>query len=434
MTITPEAALAILDDHTKSGINPGLSRMHAAVELLADPQSGYPTIHVAGTNGKTSTARMCASILTGLGFRTGLYTSPHLVDVYERFEIDGEPVKPATFAERIEYLQPIMDEVERICDAPLSYFELCTVIAFELFSDSAVSAAVVETGMGGSWDATNIVDAHVAVITNVGLDHTEYLGERVVDICAEKAGIIKAGSHVITGVREPALLEVIAERIETVGAGPLWRLGEEIQIEDSEPAVGGRLLSMSTPNGGYQDVFVSLLGQHQSDNAALAIAACEAFVGSQLQGESVVASLSDVTSPARLEILQRHPLVVLDGAHNGPGARALAQSVQEALAYDNCVLVLGILKSKDAQEIVDALLPIAGRVIVTRPSDDGDFRDPTELAQLVEESGPGVEVIETTNVSEALRIAYEVVTPDDLILITGSLYMAGEARALLSQD
>lgn len=422
--MTPDEALAYLDSHTNLGITPGLERMRAALALLADPHLTYPTVHVTGTNGKTTVARIVAALLQQHGLRTGLYTSPHLVEPYERIEIDGVPIAPGAFAEQMAYLLPFFAEVERATGQHPSYFETGTILALNAFAEAGVDVAVVEVGLGGEIDATNVVDGRVAVITNVDVDHVEYLGADVAGIAREKAGIVKPGATAVSGVTDRDVAAVVAGRCREVGA-ELWEWGREFDLEDVELAHGGVSLSVRTPGALYPDLYLPLLGRHEAVNCAVAVAAGEAFFGRPLEEDVLATGLRHVTSPGRLEVVGRRPLVVLDGAHNPAGMRTLAAALEEVFSYEHLVVVCGILADKDVAAMVGGIAPLASLAFVTAPAGTDRAADPHALAKHFRDAD--VETAVAPSVATALDRAREAATPDDLIIVTGSLYTVGEA-------
>ena len=330
VTESPEGYAALqaelLGRWPENAIDPSLSRISAIMDLLGEPQLAYPVIQVTGTNGKSSTARMIASLLRALGLRTGLYTSPHLTDMRERVEIDGEPISAQRFMEVAGDVAPFIATVDARVDdeggTPVTYFETLTAIAYAAFADAPVDVAVVEVGLGGTWDATSVCQPQVSVVTRVAMDHADVLGDRIDLIATEKAGIIKPGSFAIIAEQDPEAAEVLRARIDEVGVPAAWE-GTAFAVLDRTVAVGGQMLTLQGLTGTYDDVFLPLFGAHQSRNAAVALAAAEAFVGGgalALDPDSVREGFADVTSPGRLEVVRRGPTVIIDAAHNPAGA------------------------------------------------------------------------------------------------------------------
>jgi dihydrofolate synthase / folylpolyglutamate synthase len=428
----------------ESRIEPSLDRISGLVDLLGDPHRAVPVIHVAGTNGKTSTARMIESVLRALGLRTGLFTSPHLHNVRERIRIDGEAVDIERFVRVHDDIAPYVGIVDRSSanagGPPLSFFEILTGLAFATFADAPVDVVILEAGMGGTWDATNVADAAVAVITPIALDHMDYLGPDITSIAGEKAGIIKPGSSVVLAAQELDAAEVLLRRcIETEAT--VAREGVEFGVVDRTPAVGGQLLTLRGPAGTYAEVLLPLFGAHQASNAAIAVAAAEAFLGgggSALNPDLVRQGFAAVASPGRLEIVRRGPTVIVDAAHNPHGARALAAAVSDGFEFSTLVGVVGVLADKDARGLLEALEPVLAEVVVTRSSSPRATDVDVLAALAVDVFGPErVEV--ATRLADALDLAIE--RADEAagelggagVLVTGSVVTAAEARALLGR-
>jgi dihydrofolate synthase/folylpolyglutamate synthase len=400
-----------------------LDRMRRMVELLGDPHAAYPVIHLTGTNGKGSTARMITALLVARGLSVGTYTSPDLERVNERLAWNGEPIADEDFVEVLEGIR----HCEAVLDEPPTRFEILTAAAFGWFADIAVDAAVVEVGLGGRWDATNVADALVAVVTNVSLDHQEVIGPTRADIAREKAGIVKPDSLLVLGETDPHLAAIF----RSVAARDVWQRDEEFGCVDNRLAVGGRLLELRTPGASYADVALPVHGAHQGDNAAIALAAVEAFFEASLDREVVDDGFAAVRLPGRLEVVGRRPLVVLDGAHNPAGARALAAALDEAFGEASSrVLVVGILRGRDPAEMLAALDAGRARLVVTCPPPSPRALPPGELATAARALGVAAETAAT--VPEALARAREAAEPGEMVLITGSLYVVGAARAVLS--
>ena len=352
-------------------IEPSLTRIASVVELLGDPQRTYPVIHVTGTNGKTSTARMIEALLRALGLRTGLFTSPHLLDPRERICFDGQSISAGRFLRTWDDICPFVELVDArsVADGgiPLSFFEVMTAMAFAAFADAPVDVAIVEVGMGGTWDATNVADGMVAVVTPIGIDHVEYLGETIGMIAREKAGIIKADAFAVLAHQELDAAEVLVARSVEVNA-TVAREGLEFGVLSRGVAVGGQVVTLKGLRAEYEDIYLPLFGEHQGANAAVALAAVEAFIGGgneELDIEVVREGFALVTSPGRLEIVRRNPTVILDAAHNPHGARALAKTMAESFDFAQLFAVVGVMGDKDAAGVLAALEPVVDRVIVT---------------------------------------------------------------------
>ena len=408
-------------------MGPSLERISHLAELLDHPERTAPAVHLTGTNGKTTTARMVAQLLAAFGVGAGVYTSPHLQDVRERIALASRPISTEEFAEIWTYLEPFLAEVDRAHDQPVTFHEVLTTMAFTWFAELPVDAQVVEVGMGGSWDATNLVHGDVAVINRVGLDHPE-LGDTPAAVAGEKAGIIKQGATVVSQAQDDDVLAVISERVQRQDARLLLE-GRDFGVERRRQAVGGQVVDLRTPAGTVTEVLVPLHGRYQADNAAGALVAAEAFLGGrELDGDTVRAAFAAVTSPGRLEVVARKPLVVLDGAHNPSGARALAAALLEEFVVDRRILVVACLADKDLRGILEGLAPAIGRLVVTtnhspRAAPAERLRKEAESLGLVAETAPDV----ATAVSQAIDTASET----EAVVVTGSLHTVGEARDLL---
>ncbi|MBA2465340.1 MAG: dihydrofolate synthase, partial [Nocardioidaceae bacterium] len=341
-----EVEMALLSRWPETRLEPSLDRITALTDLLGDPQHAYPVIHLTGTNGKTSTARMVDTLLRGSGLRTGRFTSPHVESMTERISIDGAPLPEDAFVTAYQEIEPYLALVERDSEHPVSFFETVVAMAFSVFTDAPVDAAVVEVGMGGSWDATNVADGTVAVITPISVDHARYLGDRPQVIAVEKAGIIKPGATVVSAAQSPEVAQVILDRATEVGATVLWE-GVDFGVEQV-PALGGLMAHFRGLRAEYDEVFLPLYGEHQARNAVLALAAVEAFVGQDPLGADLVReAFAEVTSPGRLEVIRRSPSIVLDAAHNPHGAAAVADALQESFTFSPLIGVVGVMSDKD---------------------------------------------------------------------------------------
>jgi dihydrofolate synthase/folylpolyglutamate synthase len=437
-------------------LEPSTTRISALMELLGSPQRSYPSIHVAGTNGKTSVTRMVDALLTALHRRTGRTTSPHLQSAVERISIDGAPIAPAQYVDTYREIEPFVELVDKQSEAAggprMSKFEVVTGMAFAAFADAPVDVAVVEVGMGGRWDATNVVDAPVAVITPIGLDHTEYLGEHIADIAAEKAGIIvrqhddlvPIDTVVVIGRQPPEAMEVLLA--ETVRAdAAVAREDSEFAVLDRQLAVGGQVLELQGLSGVYPEIFLPLHGEHQAHNAVVALAAVEAFFGAgadrQLDIDAIRAGFAAVTTPGRLERMRSAPTVFIDAAHNPAGAEALAQALDQEFDFRFLVGVISVMADKDVDGILAALEPAFDQVIVTH---NGSTRamDVDALAWRAEERFGPERVITASTLPDAIEIATALVEEagnDDGftgagMVITGSVFTAGAARTLFGRD
>ncbi|MFG1882202.1 bifunctional folylpolyglutamate synthase/dihydrofolate synthase [Micromonospora sp. NPDC049102] len=419
-----------------------LDRIESLLDLLGSPQRAYPSIHLTGTNGKTSTARMIDSLLRAFGLHTGRYTSPHLETVRERISLDGEPVSEERFAAVYGEIKPLAELVDARSDEPLTYFDMTTALAFATFADAPVDIAVVEVGLGGAEDATNVIQAGVCVITPIGLDHTEWLGDTLQDIALAKAGIIHPGATVISAAQEEEAARPLLERCSEVGA-TIAREGAEFGVLSRAVAVGGQVLKLQGLGGVYDDVFIPLHGAHQAQNAAVALAAVEAFLGAgarrQLDVEAVREGFVTASSPGRLERVRSAPTVLLDGAHNPHGMAATVTALQEEFAFSKLVALVGVLADKDAGSLLELLEPVADVVVVTRNSSPRAM--PTkELAALAVEIFGEERVEVAEEVPDAIELAVALAeedVPGELsgvgVLVTGSVVTVADARRLLKR-
>lgn len=416
---------------------PRLGPTRRVAELLGDPQRSYPVIHITGTNGKTSTARIAESILRAHGLRTGLMTSPHLVRMNERIVIDGEPIGNealvANWDDIHPYLRMVDAELEAAGELPVTYFEALTVLAFACFADAPVDVVVLEVGMGGEWDSTNVADGLVAVFTPIALDHMHRLGSTIAQIAATKAGIIKPAASIVSARQVPEAMAAI-DRAAALTESSLAIEGDAFALESTTVAVGGQVISVRGIAGRYPELFLPLFGDHQAVNAAVAIAAVESFLGggSQALDQDVLAEgLATATSPGRLQTLGTDPTVIIDAAHNPHGARALATALRTYFHFRELALVVGILEDKDARGIVDELAPLATRIHITQSHSDRAI-PAADLAEMVEEWAHGAERLEFDTLDSALAEAREWAGDSEgrAVLVTGSITLIGEAIEL----
>ncbi|OHU99148.1 bifunctional tetrahydrofolate synthase/dihydrofolate synthase [Mycobacterium talmoniae] len=457
---TPDEIAALLQvEHLldqrwgETKIEPSLTRINALLDLLGSPQRAYPSIHVAGTNGKTSVARMVDALLTALHRRTGRTTSPHLQSAVERISIDGQPITPAQYVATYAEIEPFVQMVDAQSQADggpaMSKFEVLTGMAFAAFADAPVEVAVIEVGLGGRWDATNVVNAPVAVITPIGIDHVDYLGPDLAGIAAEKAGIIaksegEVDTVAVIGQQVPEVMEVLLSHAVRADAA-VARENSEFAVLDRTVAVGGQLLTLQGLGGVYPELFLPLHGEHQAHNAALALAAVEAFFGAgaerQLDVDAVRAGFAAVTSPGRLERMRSAPTVFIDAAHNPAGAAALAQALAAEFDFRYLVGVLSVLADKDVDGILAALEPAFDQVVVTH---NGSPRalDVPELALAAEQRFGPDRVHTADTLPDAIEVATALVeeageaggASGTGIVITGSVVTAGAARTLFGRD
>jgi dihydrofolate synthase/folylpolyglutamate synthase len=425
---------------------PTLDRVRDACDLLGDPQRAYRVVHLTGTNGKTSTARMTESLLRAHGLRTGLFTSPHLSSVRERIQIDGEPISGQGFVDLWAQVAPII----HLADARsaerggprLSFFEVFTVLAFAAFADAPVDVAVIEVGIGGSWDATNVADGEVAVIGPVSLDHQQYLGSDLAGIAREKSGIIKRGASVVIALQSDSVGPVVRSAVAAAGARAVWE-DDDIEVMTRVPAVGGQLVTLRTTAATYEEVFVPLLGEHQAHNALLALAAAEALLAG---GEEVAPLSLDVvregfaaaTSPGRLEVARTSPVIVVDAAHNPHGVAALADAIEENFSFEALVGVVGILADKDAEGILSALEPVLESVVVTEVASSVRATPVDELAAVARTVFGPERVLVEPRLPDAIDVAVQRAEGASAgaggVIVTGSVLLVAEARMLLGLD
>ncbi|MCU1426274.1 MAG: folylpolyglutamate synthase/dihydrofolate synthase, partial [Actinomycetia bacterium] len=404
---------------------PKLARVEAMLALLGSPQVEYPIVHLTGTNGKTTTARMMTALLDTLGVSVGTYTSPHLQTVNERISHNGEPISDQELDEALRIVALVEPELPE----PPSYFDILTGAALRWFADIAVDAALIEVGVGGMYDTTNVVDGAVAVVTNISIDHVEYLGPTRESIAADKAGIVKPGATLVLGETDPDLLGFFAEREPAA----ILRRDHDFGLRNNLAALNGRMLELYTPNATYSDIFLPLHGAHQADNAAIALAATEAFVGAPLPPEIVAAAFGSVRSPGRLEVVARNPLLLLDGAHNVAGAEALRVALQEEFATDAPrAMVVGFLREKEPHEMLTALgIDDVSLLVCCRPPSPRAL-DPELVAQAAADLGMPNDAIEVVDsVQEAVGTALLATPEDGQVVVTGSLYTVGAARDIL---
>lgn len=437
----PESGLVrverALDARWPDRIVPSLDRITALLDLMGEPQRAYSSIHVTGTNGKTSTVRMIDALLRAFGLRTGRYTSPHLQSVTERIALTGESLSAEAFTRAYDEVAPYADLVDAGSDQPLTYFEMITAMAFAAFADAPVDVGVIEVGLGGRWDATNVLQAPVAVVTPIDLDHSEYLGDTVAAVAADKAGIVHPGA-VLVAARQPAPAAAeLLRRADDVTA-TVVREGPDFGVRARSVAVGGQLVSLQGLHGGYQDIFLPLHGAHQAGNAACALAAVEAFLGGGqgvLDPEAVHAGFAAADSPGRLERICTAPTVLLDAAHNPAGARALAAAITEAFEFWRLVGVVAVLADKDVRGILGALEPVLSVVVVTTNSSPRAL-PAGELAAVAVDIFGADRVEVAGRLDDALETGIRLAEEEgdfggSGVLVTGSVLTVGDSRRLL---
>ncbi|CAN1515633.1 FolC Folylpolyglutamate synthase [Candidatus Nanopelagicaceae bacterium] len=426
---------ALLARWPETRIEPTLERISALVDILGSPQLTYPTIHIGGTNGKTTTSRMIDSLLFEMGLRTGRFTSPHLESYLERIAINTQPIDAKALIFSFNDISAYLDLMDTKFEHPISFFEAITALAFAAFAEHPIDVGVIEVGMGGLWDATNVVDADVSVIMPIGLDHTEYLGETLTEIAQTKAGIIKEGGFVVLAQQEPECAVELLKQAALVGAD-VAREGIEYSVISRSIAVGGQLLAIQGAKDVYTDIFIPLHGKHQASNAAAALVAVEAFFGDQeLDIEAVRAGFANVTSPGRCEVVHRDPTIILDAAHNPHGASALADTIQNEFTFDDVIGVFAPMGDKDVRGILLELEQVMDSIIVTANSSPRAMKV-NELETIAAEIFGIDRVFSADSLTEAIDKAIKdsirPLSEDTIgILITGSVVTAGEARTIL---
>ena len=410
---------------------------------MGDPQLTFPVIQVAGTNGKSSTARMIESLLRSFGLRTGLYTSPHLVDPTERICLDGAPISPEAAVETWNDIEPFISMVDHnsVTDGgpKLSYFETMTALAYSVFADSPVDVAIIEVGLGGTWDATSVCRPQVAVITPIHLDHQEYLGETIREIAGEKAGILANADAAVLGPQSPEAAAILIQACANADLQPT-RFAVEYGVNSQALAVGGQLLSLHGLRGDYSEIFLPLFGEHQGNNAAVALAACETFLGSALLApldeDLVREGFANVISPGRLEILRTSPTIMVDAAHNPHSAKSLATALETSFTFVGVIAVVGMLHSKDAVGFLEALSPVVSQVVITEPISPRAL-PAVELARLASEVLGGERVTIGGDLASALEEAIGLADSSGEyggvgVIVTGSVVLVGDTIRLLS--
>lgn len=432
-----EIEKALLNRWPETRINPTLERISLLADLLGSPQLSYPTIHIAGTNGKTTTTRLIDSLCFELGLRTGRFTSPHLESFLERITINGEPISEAAMIATYKDVAPYFELVDERMSHRLSFFEAITGLAFVAFAEHPVDVGIFECGMGGEWDSTNVIEAKVSVLTPIGLDHTQYLGDTLGAIAATKSGIIKPGAFAVLARQELDPAQVLMRKCAEVEAVPI-REGLEYQVSSRSIAVGGQLLSIKGVYGEYEDLFLPLHGEHQASNAATALAAVEVFAGEKkLDEELVRAAFANATSPGRCEIVHRNPTVIIDAAHNPHGAKSLRNTIENEFDFDAIIGIVAPMGDKDTSGILEEFEAIMTTAIITRNSSHR-AAPIDELAAQAKEIFGEDRVLTKESLESAIEAAvtqakFEVEMNEKscAVLIAGSVISAGEARALI---
>ena len=431
-----EIAAALNKRWPENKIEPSLDRILALVDALGSPHLTYPTIHIAGTNGKTSTARMIDQLLANLGYRVGRYTSPHLESFTERISIKGEPISELEMIKTYEDIHLYLDLIDSRQSHPISYFEALTAMAFVAFAEHPVDIAVIEAGMGGQWDATNVISSQVSVMTPIGLDHMEYLGNTLEAIAQTKAGIFKPESNVVLAAQSGQVAKVLLAQVAKVSAQP-FRQGVEFSLKNRALAVGGQLLSIQGVYGDYDEIFLPLYGDHQGNNAAVALAAVEVFAGVKLDTELVQDAFSKVSSPGRCEIVYKDPTVIIDAAHNPHGVSAIANTLNTEFDFELVVGVVAVLADKDVAGILENLSTTLDYLVIT---ENGSARamNKDELAKIATQyfKAEQVEIIGDMNTAityaiEKVALFNQVNDGVAAVVITGSVATAGMARSII---
>lgn len=424
-----EQAIAYLDSHIGQGVKPGLERINALMGAMGSPHEGIPIVHVAGTNGKTSVTRMTTALLVAHGLGTGTYTSPHLQRVEERFAINGRYATEEEFALAVSDTAVFADLLVEKGEEPSTYFELTTAAAFAFFAEKAVNAAVLEVGLGGRLDATNVVDADVCVVTGIGVEHTEFLGEDLATIAGEKLGIVGPGSILVTGELPEEARTVANDKARELGIH--HRIyGHDFEVSDFSQGIRGWNVSIAGAEATYEDIFLPVHGRHQMHNLAVAVAAAEALLGHRLEDEAVRDGMAALTLPGRMEPVSTTPLILLDGAHNADGVDTLVSALRDEYPTTKWQVVLGVMGDKNIDAMLEDLTKVADGFVVTAPASQRAI-NPTDLAAKVE-SRTGLVPLVAESSEIALDMARAEAGPDGAVLVTGSLYLVGEVRSLLS--
>lgn len=425
MIKTRDQAEAFLDDRIGHGVKPGLERITGLLEFMDNPQTSYPSIHVAGTNGKTTISRMVQQILGAHGLATGGFTSPHLGSVEERFTLHGLTLGEQDFIDAVADIAWFVEAYEKQADTPITYFEVTAALAFSIFATATVDVAVVEVGLGGRLDATNVLDSAVAVITGIDIDHVEFLGSEVEQIAAEKAAILGEKGTLVSGPLQAGVESVIGQRVRDTGAN--WiRTDSEFSVVDATIAVGGHHVAIDGVFGQYDDLYLPIHGRHQVDHLATAVATSEMFLGRELDHESLDVAVRSITAPGRLEVVSHRPVVILDGAHNVQGFRGLASTLETEFPAIEWHLVLGARGERDVKDLVAPLRGLVGKVYATAPADSAAI-DPKTVAT---DAGHALEVDAASfqEAGDALAHATDAAGVDGGVVVAGSLYLIGDVR------
>ncbi len=429
---------ALLKRWPESRIEPTLDRITALLDALGSPQLSYPTIHLAGTNGKTTTSRMIDQLLTNLGYRVGRYTSPHLESFTERISIKGEPISAAQMIATYKDIELYLDLIDSRQPHPISFFEAMTAMAFVAFAEYPVDVGVIEAGMGGQWDATNVLASQVAVMTPIGFDHMEYLGDTLTKIAQTKSGIFKPESNVVMAAQPAEAAKVLMAQVAKLSAIP-FREGVEFSVKSRALAVGGQMISLQGIHTAIDDIYLPLYGQHQANNAAVALAAVEAFTSVALDEELVRDAFSKVASPGRCEIVYKDPTVIIDAAHNPHGAAAISKTINDEFDFEMVIGVVAVLADKDVAGILEALSKCLDYIVISQSTSTRAL--PVQaLAEIAEKyfRAEQIEVIAdlpaaVTYAVEKVSLANQVNEGVSAVLVTGSVVTAGIARTKLKE-
>jgi dihydrofolate synthase/folylpolyglutamate synthase len=422
---TRDQAEAFLDDRIGQGVKPGLERIAGLLEFMGDPQNAYPTIHIAGTNGKTTLSRMVQQILGAHGLATAGFTSPHLHTVEERFTLHGVTIDSRDFTDAVADIAWFVEAYEQQAGTSTTYFEVTAALAFSVFATAAVDVAVIEVGLGGRLDATNVLSAAVVAITGIDIDHTDFLGTTIDEIATEKAAIVGESGTLVTGVLPTEAEMATARRIDETGAN--WiRTGKDFEVVEADVAVGGWHCSVEGVFGRYDDLYLPIHGRHQVDHLATAIATSEMFLGRELDHEALAFAVGSISAPGRLEVVGRRPLVIVDGAHNAQGFRGLAETLVTEFPAMKWQLVLGVRGKRDVAELVSPLRGLVEGVFATAPEDPGAIH--ADLVADAASESLAVPVVTFPGVLEAVRHAAEAAGEEGGVVVAGSLYLIGEVR------
>ena len=429
MMVNLDAVSALSNRFPENKINPSLDRILMAMDLMGQPQNNFKTIHIAGTNGKTSTSRMIERLLRSLDLKTGLFISPHLIHPRERIEINGQIISETRFQEIFDEVNPYIEIIDqKFQDSPMTFFEVLTAMGFLAFSDEPIDVLSLEVGMGGRWDSTNVVTPEVSVITSIGLDHQEFLGSSIKEIANEKAGIIKENIPVVISTQVKDANQVLNE-VAANKNSPILRESIEFDVLERTVGIGGQQLNIATPLGTYQDLFLPLYGKFQASNAACALTAVETFLGKKLESELVQEAFAEFKSPARLQIVKRNPTVLIDAAHNISGVQNTLQAILETFKFENKILIIGFMKDKDIDEMLNLLKGFAQDVVVTEANTVRAISSKDLLNKVNSIANFSKEIFEQKNSKNALDLAVEIAkrkSGSSGVIVLGSIALAGE--------